>query len=170
MSAKRIASTSIEWSRLQSLLPKSQSGIYSSLLTKNTQYLLKLASLPSDLPKIDFDSYKKQLANPAAIAALEKSYTQFQTPQPKDTDNLLAKIESMEKQETAKLVEFLKSINVEIEGLNAEKFKLNNIPPLEEMTVELEAYYFPEKAPQHKDFLDEEDLYTKKLNSHGHGH
>ena len=47
---------------------------------------------------------------------------------------------------------------------------MNNIPPLEEMTVELEAYYFPEKIPDHKEFLGEEDLYMKKLEEHKKGH
>ena len=32
----------------------------------------RLASLPDSLPKIDFEAYKKQLPNPAALAALEK--------------------------------------------------------------------------------------------------
>ncbi len=32
----------------------------------------RVASLPENLPKIDFEAYKKQLANPAAIEKLEK--------------------------------------------------------------------------------------------------
>lgn len=168
--AKRIAKTSIEWSKLQNLLPKDQQHVYTSLLSKNTQYSLKLASLPANLPKIDFEAYKKQLPNPTAIAALEKGYLSFQAPEPKDNDNLLSKIDQMEKDENAKLVEFLKSVSKEIESLNAEKFKLNNIPPLEEMTAELEVYYFPERAPKYADFLEEEDLYTKKLTEGKKGH
>ena len=38
---------------------------------------LRLASLPENLPKIDFEAYKKQLPNPAAIAALEKGVIAF---------------------------------------------------------------------------------------------
>jgi len=32
----------------------------------------RVASLPENLPKIDFDSYKRQLNNPAVIEKLEK--------------------------------------------------------------------------------------------------
>jgi len=48
--------------------------------------------------------------------------------------------------------------------------KLNNIPPLEEMTAELEVYYFPEKAPKYEGFLGEVDQYTKKLTDGKKGH
>jgi hypothetical protein len=44
-----------------------------------------------------------------------------------------------------------------------QKFKLTNIPPLEEMTKELEIYYFPERAPTYKGFVEDEDLYAKML-------
>jgi hypothetical protein len=50
------------------------------------------------------------------------------------------------------------------------KTKLNNIPPLEEMTAELEVYYFPEKAPKYEYALGEEDLYMKKLTDGKKGH
>jgi hypothetical protein len=45
---------------------------------KNLKHILKvfktnrIASLPENLPKIDFESYKKQLPNPSAIDKLEK--------------------------------------------------------------------------------------------------
>ena len=51
-----------------------------------------------------------------------------------------------------------------------QKTKLNNIPPLEEMTAELEVYYFPEKAPKYEYALGEEDLYMKKLTDGKKGH
>ena len=44
----------------------------------------------------------------------------FQAPVPKDNENLLSKIDQLEKEENAKLVEFLKNISKEIEALNAE--------------------------------------------------
>ena len=50
-----------------------------------------------------------------------------------------------------------------------QKFKLSNIPPLEQMTVELEAYYFPEKADLYKQ-VAEEDLYAKILEDKNKGH
>ena len=38
-----------------------------------------MASLPANLPKIDFEAYKKQLPNPTAIAALEKGVIKKKT-------------------------------------------------------------------------------------------
>ncbi len=43
---------------------------------KKTFVFFRLASLPANLPKIDFEAYKKQLPNPTAIAALEKGVMQ----------------------------------------------------------------------------------------------
>ena len=85
---------------------------------------------------------------------------------PKDTENLMTKIDALEKTEGDKLVAFVKAINADIEALKLEvkylfliislitlnsliilkKEKLTNLPPLEDMTVELKAYYFPEKC------------------------
>ena len=45
---------------------------------KKTFVFFRLASLPANLPKIDFEAYKKQLPNPTAIAALEKGVMQSQ--------------------------------------------------------------------------------------------
>ncbi len=45
------------------------------------------------------------------------------------------------------------------------KEKLTNLPPLEQMTVELQAYYFPEKC-NHTDYWKnhgESDKYVDKL-------
>ena len=45
-----------------------------------------------------------------------------------------------------------------------QKEKLTNLPPLEEMTVELQAYYFPEKCTHTdywKHFGEKEDMVNK---------
>jgi hypothetical protein len=39
---------------------------------------------------------------------------------------------------------------------------------LEEMTKELEVYYFPEKAPTFKEIWGEDDPYMKKLHDKHH--
>jgi hypothetical protein len=44
----------------------------------------------------------------------------FQTPAPKDTENLLSKVDQQEKEENARLVEYLKGVAKLIEGLKAE--------------------------------------------------
>jgi hypothetical protein len=49
-----------------------------------------------------------------------------------------------------------------------QKFKLNNIPPLEEMTKELEVYYFPERAPNYKEVVEAEDPYKKIIEGKHH--
>lgn len=95
MASKRLSKTSVDWAKFQKLLPQDQQHIYSNLLAKSYQYTLKLtfsffvpsksqlaqnlfmlyfrvASLPENLPKIDFESYRKQLPNPSAIEKLEK--------------------------------------------------------------------------------------------------
>lgn len=43
MAAKRVFKTSIEWQRLQKLLPQDQQSIYTNLLAKNYQYSMKYA-------------------------------------------------------------------------------------------------------------------------------
>ncbi|RNA44878.1 ATP synthase subunit mitochondrial [Brachionus plicatilis] len=170
MAARRVSKSSVDWAKLQKVLPQGQQSIYSNLLAKNYQYTSVIASLPDNLPKIDFESYRKQLANPSAIDKLEKGYLAFQAPYPKDTENAVSKIDQSEKEEVARLTEFLKQISQATETLKAEKFKLNNIPPLEEMTMELDAYYFPEKADIYKSILEEEDAYAKILEAKKKGH
>merc|ERR1712127_137975 len=164
MAARRVTKTSVDWAKMQSLLPAEQQGIYSALIAKNFAYTVKVAALPESLPKIDFAGYRKQLVNPSAIDALEKAYTGFEAAYPKDAQNQLNAVDQFERTESARLVEFLKSAEAAIKKLDAEKFKLNNIPPLENMTKELEVYYFPEKAEDFgAEYIGEEDLYAKML-------
>ena len=48
--------------------------------------------------------------------------------------------------------------------------KLTNVPPLEEMTKELELYYFPERANKHELALNEVDAYAKMIEAKKKGH
>ncbi|CAF1089195.1 unnamed protein product [Brachionus calyciflorus] len=170
MAARRLSKSTIDWTKLQKALPQDQQVIYNNLLAKSYQYTSRIASLPENLPKIDFEAYRKQLANPSAIEKLEKGYLALQVPFPKDNENVLSKINQSEKEEHARLAEFLKQIHQTIEALKSEKFKLTNIPPLEEMTMELEAYYFPEKRDVYKSIVEEEDPYAKILEDKKKGH
>lgn len=47
-------------------------------------------------------------------------YLAFQMPYPKDGENLIGKIDQVEKEEAARLSEFLKHVAKKIEELNAE--------------------------------------------------
>jgi (p)ppGpp synthase/HD superfamily hydrolase len=47
-------------------------------------------------------------------------YTSFQAAYPKDSDNVLSKIDQQEKSETAVLADFLKEVTKKIENLQAE--------------------------------------------------
>ena len=170
MASKRIAKTSVEWAKLQKLLPQEQHHVYNNLLAKNFQFTSKVASLPENLPKIDFESYRKQLGNPSVIDKLEKNYLAFQAPYPKDSENALSKIDQAERQEEASLAEFMKEISQKIEGLRAEKFRLTNVPPLEEMTKELEVYYFPDRKVSFEHFVGEKDAYQQLYDSKKSGH
>ena len=53
-----------------------------------------------------------------------------------------------------------------------QKEKLQNIPPLEEMTAELEVYYFPEKAVDQelKEFVEMKDPYMASIEARKTGH
>ena len=113
------------------------------LLQPRIRLVNRVASLPENLPKIDFEAYKKQLANPSAIDKLEKGvrhisiqsairaepmlpfrsllqYLSLQVAYPKDTQNLAAKVNQAEKEEEAKLVAYLKEVAKTIENLKAE--------------------------------------------------
>lgn len=83
----------------------------------------------------------------------------------------MSKIEQQEKQEDAALAQFLKDVSSKIESLKSEKFKLTNIPPLEEMTRELEVYYFPEKRleAQFEKEATKKDAYIQLLEYKKHG-
>lgn len=41
MATKRIAKSTVDWAKLQRLLPQSQQTIYNNLLSKSYQYTLK---------------------------------------------------------------------------------------------------------------------------------
>jgi hypothetical protein len=45
MAARRVAKTSVEWAKLQKLLPQDQQNIYNNLLAKNFQFTSKYAFL-----------------------------------------------------------------------------------------------------------------------------
>lgn len=113
--------------------------VFFSRIALSDWVYFRIANLPENLPKIDFAAYRRQLANPAVIEKLEKGvrkkfkrkmliisywcqfkYLAYQAPVPKDTEDLLTKLDQLEKEESTQLLQFLKEVEQKIQALNAE--------------------------------------------------
>lgn len=76
-----------------------------------------------------------------------QQYEAFKIPYPQDKDNIVGKVDQ-EAQEAAKqTAEFVKQCQQNIEEAKGVLSKIDMVPPLEKMTDEVFADYFPDRVP-----------------------
>ncbi|CAF0983203.1 unnamed protein product [Rotaria sordida] len=141
--ASRYVGAKIDWSRLLKLSGSNTTTV-SNLQGKWSQAAVKMNALSDGLPKIDFDYYRKMVADPTLVDKLQKEYENAQIAYPKDTANRFKELEEYAKGEEKRAQEFVKLAEGEVEKLRKEFDRWDNVPPADEVTYELASFYMPE--------------------------
>ncbi|XP_041364022.1 ATP synthase subunit d, mitochondrial-like [Gigantopelta aegis] len=145
MAARRLVKSSVDWIAFAERVPENQKEFFKLFKTKCEGFVNKVHQYPETLPKINFDFYKTHLASPTVAQQFEQSYQNVKVPYPKDPNNLMKEIEKEEQQAEVKTKEIVSTLNDKIKDAQALLSKIDSIPPPEEMTMEMYAYYFPDK-------------------------
>jgi len=139
----RYAGSKVDWSRLLKLSGSNTTAV-TNLQGKWSQAAVKMNALSDALPKIDFASYRKMVADPTLVDKLQKEYENAQIAYPKDTANRVKELEEYAKSEEKRAQEFIKLAEGEVEKLRKEFDRWDNVPPADEVTYELASFYMPE--------------------------
>jgi len=141
--ASRYAGSKIDWSHIFKLSGSNTTTV-SNLQAKWSQASVKMNAFSDALPKIDFDYYRKLIPDPTLVDKLQKEYENVQIPYPKDTANRFKELEEYAKSEEKRAQEYVKLADGEVEKLRKEFDRWDNVPPADEVTYELAAFYMPE--------------------------
>lgn len=133
----------IDWSHLTKLSGSNATAV-SALQSKWSQAAGKMNSLSDSLPKIDFNSYRKMVADPSLVDKLQKEYENAQIAYPKDVGNRMKELDDFAKSEESRAQAYIKKAEGEVAALRNEFDRWDNIPPADETTYELAAFYMPE--------------------------
>nr|ABO26657.1 putative mitochondrial ATP synthase [Haliotis discus discus] len=146
MAARRIAKSAVDWTAFAERVPANQRDFFRAFKAKSESIVNRVHQYPESLPKLDFSFYKARLANPAVAEQFEKQYQNVSVPFPKDKNNLLQEVDTQEKKAEADSKAFVGVLQGQIKEARMMLDKLGSIPPPDQMTHEMYAYYFPDKS------------------------
>lgn len=146
MAAKRVASSAVKWSELADRVPGKQKEVFRAFKAKSDAYISRIQNLPEELPKIDFAFYKSRLSAPALATEFEKMYASLSVPYPKDSANVIKHIEEEEKVALETKNTYVATQKAKIKDNQNVINKLDSIPPPNQMTMQMYAYYFPDEG------------------------
>jgi len=135
MSAKRVASTALDWGSLATRIPASNKAGFGGLKLKVDKYLKLVTALPESAPAIDFAAYRSKITVPGMVDNFEASYGALSIPYPGDQGKL-AEIQAQSDKQKQAYTEFVSASNSRIAGYQAELAKWEAMMPVEEMNLE----------------------------------
>ncbi|XP_018018568.1 ATP synthase subunit d, mitochondrial [Hyalella azteca] len=109
---------------------------------KNPFY--RVASLPKDLPAINWTQYEGRVSVPNMVAEFQKQYQALTVPYPKDV--YTSKIDEQEKATMIAVEEFVKKMQASVVSMKAELAKVEAMMPITEMNLEEYFDAFPNHA------------------------
>ncbi|GFS07394.1 ATP synthase subunit d, mitochondrial [Elysia marginata] len=144
--AKRVSKSVVDWARFAAVCPKNQTDTLRTVKAKHDAFINKVHTLPENLPKIDFASYKARLPDPAMADRFEKAYAALSIPYPVDKANMLKKVEEENQDAEKRVKTYVADVQAAAQESKTFLAKIDSLPKFEEMTVEMFNYYFPETA------------------------
>lgn len=146
MAARRVSKSAVDWAKLADLVPANQKDIFRAFKARSDMFISRVHRFPEALPAIEFSVYAARLSNPALVEQYQKAYAAISVPYPKDNTNLKAAIEAEAKAAQELLATETAEARKEIQTAKALLECIDSVPPLEKMTQEMYAEYFPEQA------------------------
>lgn len=144
MSAKRIASSAVNWSAIAERVPPVQRISFNNFKNKSDKYLRAVQANPEQSPKIDWAFYKAKVAVPGLVDAFQKNYDALKVPYPADT--VSASIAAQAKQVAADVEQFKHSSKARIAEHHAAIEHLKSLLPFDQMTMEDYRDAYPDLA------------------------
>lgn len=105
---------------------------------------IKVASLPDQLPKIDWAHYKQHASDPKLVEELEKKYQSIKLEPPRAPASRLNDLKVAKEQDEARFKKFAVIAQSYIESAEVVKQKFKDMIPYREMSFEEYCQTFPE--------------------------
>lgn len=163
--AKRVSKSAVDWARFAAVCPKHQIDMLRAVKAKHDTFINKVHSLPENLPKIDFAAYKSRLPDPAMAERFEKAYAALSIPYPVDKANVMKQVEDEHLDNEKRAKKYIAEVEDAAKESKVFLSKIDSLPQLEDMTIEMFNYYFPETAfnpdrPMFWPYREEEQPYN----------
>lgn len=151
MAGRRIAKSAVDWAKFAERVPPDQMEFFRALKGKSDVLVSRIHKYPEALPKIDWAYYKDRIAKPGMVDSFQKAYGSVTVAYPQDKDGLKKAIDAKQKEAEASTAKHVAELNKQLEELKLLLKKLDTLPPLDEMSHEMWAEYFPDKyRTEHK--------------------
>jgi len=142
MAARRIASSSINWTALAERVPDNQRPFFISLKSRSDGYLRRVLANPEAPPKLNFGEYKSKIPIAGLVDSLQKQYDALKVPYP--ADKLTTEVNAQEKSAEQTIKQFVAASNARIQEHQKKLAAWDDVLPFEEMTLEDAKDMFPE--------------------------
>merc|ERR1711976_104454 len=143
---RRVSKTLVDWSAFRERVPPRQTEQFRAFKARNDYYVNRVHAYPAELPKIDFDFYKSRITNTAMVDQFKKLYESMSVAYPMDKRHVHRDIDEEQKAAEASSKAYIAERQQEINDAKLVLAKIDTIPKAEDMTYEMYAYYFPDKA------------------------
>ncbi|KAJ6635352.1 ATP synthase subunit d, mitochondrial [Pseudolycoriella hygida] len=148
MAAKRISSSSINWSAIAERVQPSQRLNFNhqcnAVNVFDAFFPRSVTANPESAPKIDWAYYKSRIAVPGLVDTFQKNYESIKIPYP--PDNLTSQVVAQEGQLKIEIQQFKAASNARIAEIEKSIKHLQSLLPFEEMTLEDYRDAFPDQA------------------------
>lgn len=144
MASRAISKIKPDWSKLANQLNKNELPKLNKLKSQIDGTTIKVASLPDNLPKIDWAYYKQHASNPKIVDEIEKKYAAMKIEHPKAPSARLNDLKVAQQQDEDRYKKFTVIAQSYIESAAIVQKKFENMIPVPDMTQEDWALTFPE--------------------------
>lgn len=152
MAARRLAASAVDWTAFAERVHPHQMESFRAFRAKSDAFIAKIYRFPEALPKIDFAFYSSRVSNPAMVTEFEKAYQALNVPYPQDKNKVREQIAAEEKEAMGLSKQYIDESHKSVEDARLMLKKINELPPLDQMTHEMYYEYFPEVY--YKDKMD----------------
>lgn len=144
MAARAIAKARPDWQKIISQIHEAELPTVNKLKSQVDSCVTKVASLPENLPKIDWSHYKKHASDPKLVEELEKSYSSLKFEAPKAPEERLNFLKLSKQQDEARFKKFVGIADSFVESAAVVKVKFEKMIPVKDMNEEDWALTFPQ--------------------------
>lgn len=142
MAARRFTKSAINWAAIIERVPETQKAEFQAFKAKVDGNLRKVGALPEEPPKIDWNHYKSKVPVPGMVEAFQKAYESLKIPYPQDT--YASVLDAEEASATKHVNDFIQEAHKKIKEAEQGLAFWDTIPPMETMTLQEFAEYFPD--------------------------
>ncbi|XP_075983055.1 ATP synthase subunit d, mitochondrial-like [Anticarsia gemmatalis] len=142
--SKNITKSSIDWVKLEKLVPPEQKGSYMAFKAKSENYLRRVLANPPTAPAINWEEYKKIVPVPGLVDKLMSEYQNLKIPYPED--KYTAEVDKQWASLETEIKSFCATMQQDIQKSQGELNRINSLPRFDEITMEMYAEMYPKEA------------------------